>query len=87
MMTHGGTVVAVAREYLADHVRRAQRTGHLGPFDPAGMAELAVRLSLSFLMMPQSHIPLQTADDARAFAREYLLPALGAPRPASRRRA
>lgn len=74
LITQGGPVIGLARDYLAGHVRRGQRAGHLRKFDPQGVAELAVRLSLSFLLTPESCIPMEGDDEARAFARRYLLP-------------
>jgi AcrR family transcriptional regulator len=76
LMTHGGTLVAVAREYLAGHARRLTKGRKAAPFDPDIVAELAVRLSLSFLITPESRVALDTDDEARAFARSYLVPAL-----------
>jgi hypothetical protein len=58
------------------------------------VAEILVRLTLSFLLTPESAIALHTPDDARAFARRFLVPALTAgappatataPRPSRRR--
>ena len=50
--------------------------GQLKGFDAQGVAELAVRLSLSFLLTPESCIPLDDDAATRAFARSYLVPAL-----------
>jgi hypothetical protein len=41
---------------------------------PAGVAELFVRLAISFTLMPESAIPLGTDAEVRAFARAYLAP-------------
>ena len=75
MVSHGGPVIALAREYLAAHIRRGQAAGKLRTFDAEGVAELAVRVSLSFLLTPESCIPMEGDDDARSFARHYLVPA------------
>jgi hypothetical protein len=40
--------------------------------EPAGVAELFVRLAISFTLTPESAIPLDTDDAVRAFARNYL---------------
>src|SRR4029077_6348142 len=72
----GGELLAAARDYLARHLRAAQRSGELHRFDPAPVAELVVRLTVSFLLTPDSCIALDTDDDARAFVRTYLLPVL-----------
>jgi AcrR family transcriptional regulator len=74
VMNHGGAIVAFAREYLAGHARAAQRIGALEDFDPTVVAELAIRLSLSLLLTPESAIPLEDEDDARRFAIGYLVP-------------
>lgn len=76
LISHGAAVVALAREYLAGHARRGQRAGQLAAFDPDGVAELAARLSLSFLLTPESCIPLESDEELRAFARQYLLAGL-----------
>jgi AcrR family transcriptional regulator len=58
-----GGLIAMARDYVAT------RTG----VDRA-VAELIVRLSASFVLIPDSSIKLKSHDDARTFARQYLLP-------------
>lgn len=67
---NAGPIIATARDYLAGHLQRARA---------APVAELAVRLTLSYLLTPDSCIPLETDDDARRFARRYLLPLLRTP--------
>jgi AcrR family transcriptional regulator len=70
LTTNGALVVAAARDFLvrqAPEVPVADRT-------PAGVAELFVRLAISFTLMPDGAIPLSTDDDVRAFARAYLAP-------------
>lgn len=70
LTTNGGLVVAAARDFLV-----LQGGGEpVGGRTPAGVAELFVRLAISFTLMPESAIPLDTDDDARAFARAYLTP-------------
>jgi AcrR family transcriptional regulator len=76
LTTAGGPVIALGREYLAGHLQRAQEDGRLGPFDHRVAAEILVRLTLSFLLTPESCIPLDTDDQARAFARHLILPAV-----------
>ncbi len=68
VVTHGDAMIALARDYLAARLPRRK--------DAQRVAELAVRLSLSFLMAPASCIPLADEADARAFGRQYLLPML-----------
>ena len=76
LMSHGEPVIAHAREYLAGHLRDAQRIGKLRTFDSRPVAELMVRLTASFLLAPTSCIALESDDEVRAFARTYLLPVL-----------
>lgn len=72
----GGPMLAAAREFLAGHIRRAQRSGQLRSLDPEPVAELLVRMTLSFLLTPDSCIPLDTDRQARDFARRYVVPAI-----------
>lgn len=75
VINHGGPVMAIAREYLADHIRRVQKDGQFDAVDAQQVAELTVRLASSFMLTPQSCIPLDSEADLRAFARAHLLPA------------
>ena len=70
LTTNGELVVAAARDFLvrqAPEVPVADRT-------PAGVAEVFVRLAISFTLLPGGAIPLATDDEVRAFARGYLAP-------------
>lgn len=78
LTTHGGALVALGREYLAGHLLRAQHEGRLAAFDVRAVAELLVRLTLSFVLTPDSYLSLATPDDARAFARRFVLPMIPA---------
>jgi AcrR family transcriptional regulator len=69
----GGLVVAVARDFLVQqgeelHGGLPRAAGR----EPAGVAELFVRLAISFTLTPESTIPLDTDEAVRAFARNYL---------------
>lgn len=79
LTVHGGPVVALAREYLAGRLLSADHQ-HGSPvaFDVRAVAEILVRLTLSFLLTPESIVPLTTDDDARRFARDFVLPAIRA---------
>ena len=72
----GGPILALARGYLAGQVRRGQHSGQLRDIDPEAIAELAVRLTVSFILTPDSCFPLEDEDDLRTFARRYLVPAV-----------
>jgi AcrR family transcriptional regulator len=73
LTVEGGLVVAVARDFLV-----AQGQGSpdgdkpVDGRDPAGVAELFVRLAISFTLTPDSAIPLGTDEEVRTFARSYL---------------
>lgn len=72
LTTGGGPVLAAARDFL---VRQGEQYGELsaaGGREPAGVAELFVRLAISFTLTPDSCVPLDGDDAVRAFARSYL---------------
>jgi AcrR family transcriptional regulator len=73
----GGPVIAAAREYLAAHLLRSHRRSRMRAADARAVAEVLVRLGLSFVVVPESAIPLAARRDVRAFARRYLLPLAG----------
>ncbi len=65
LSTHGPTVIAFGREFVAARFAIS-----------AAVAEVMVRLSASFVLSPESAIPLRTNAEARAFARTHLVPML-----------
>jgi AcrR family transcriptional regulator len=71
LTTNGALVVAAARDFLVWQGGSRESTGDR---TPAGVAELFVRLAISFTLMPESAIPLDTDEEVRAFARAYLAP-------------
>lgn len=71
LTTNGALVVAAARDFL---VQQGGSEKPVGDRTPAGVAELFVRLAVSFTLMPESAIPLGSDDEVRAFARAYLAP-------------
>jgi AcrR family transcriptional regulator len=75
LTTNGHLVVAAARDFL---VRQSPEAVPVEGRTPAGVAEVFVRLAISFTLMPQSAIPLDTDDAVRAFARGYLAPLMRA---------
>jgi len=74
LSAQAGPIIGLARDYLASHLAAAQHTRQLAAFDPRPVAELIVRLAASFVLTPESCIPMRTNDDARAFARTHILP-------------
>jgi AcrR family transcriptional regulator len=71
LTTQGALVVAAARDFL---VWQGGSQAPIGDRTPAGVAELFVRLAISFTLMPESAIPLGSDGEVRAFARAYLAP-------------
>jgi AcrR family transcriptional regulator len=68
-----GTMLGVVREYVAMRIR-AQRP----KLDARAVAEVILRVGLTFVLIPDSAIKLTTANDARAFARRFLVPMVNA---------
>ena len=66
LTTEGGPVIAAAREFLARQMPEGR--------DAQAVAEIVARLVLSFLLTPDSAVPLDTPRQARAFARRYIAP-------------
>jgi AcrR family transcriptional regulator len=78
LTTSGDAVLVTARSHLADRLGRDVLQGRLPPGDIAVMAELLTRLTFSFLITPETAARLVTTDDARRFARRYLVPVVEA---------
>lgn len=67
--SQAGPIIAMARDYLA-----ARIAAHLPDIDARPAAELIVRLTATFVLVPDSCIRLKTNAEARTFARTHLLP-------------
>ncbi|MFB7664280.1 TetR family transcriptional regulator [Kitasatospora sp. NPDC056138] len=82
----GGPVLVAVRDHVAERLRRegvggagnggAGGAGGAGGSEAAAVAELMVRVVVSFLLTPASCIELDDADRARDFARRFLVPLL-----------
>ncbi|WP_037577903.1 TetR/AcrR family transcriptional regulator [Phaeacidiphilus oryzae] len=72
LTTEGGAVLVAMREYLVRHFRETSDV----TADPGPVAELMVRVVVSFLLNPESCIEVTDDDQARTFARRYLAPLL-----------
>jgi AcrR family transcriptional regulator len=72
----GGALFAVAHAYLEKRLRESQRAGVLGPIEVGEAAELLVRLAVSFVLIPESALPLEDEDRIRELARALLAPIL-----------
>jgi hypothetical protein len=78
LTVNGGVVVDMAREHIAAFIRydlfgartpSAEAERHVQM-----LAELGARIVLSFILTPSSAIPMETLDDARAFANDLIAP-------------
>ena len=78
--THSDIALGLGRGFLAEQLRRSPGPPIKG--DPEAAAELIFRLATSIMLAPRSHIPLDTEDDLRTFARVYLVPLLHVQAPA-----
>jgi AcrR family transcriptional regulator len=77
--THSDIALGVGRGFLAEQLRRSPGPPIKG--DPDAAAELIFRLATSIMLAPRGHIPLDSEDDLRTFARAYLVPLLHVPAP------
>ena len=73
-----GAILVMGREFVAARLRDAQARGDLDPgIDAAHAAELLVRLGFSFLLMPETSLPVDDAGAAADVARKLIAPILG----------
>jgi hypothetical protein len=63
-------------DFLVELIGAGQASGDLPPGDPAPQAELALRLGASFVLMPDSVLPLDDERATRATVRALLRPLL-----------
>ncbi|MFF1926524.1 TetR/AcrR family transcriptional regulator [Streptomyces sp. NPDC058221] len=78
LTVQGGFSLSATVAYLTGHLQRAQQAEGRPDEDPQPVAELMVRVAVSFLLNPASCIEMDDEDQARAFARRYLAPLLTA---------
>lgn len=80
MTTDGGRTLAVVRQFVAGRLRREQQAGNVArDVDVDVVAELMVRVSASFLVIPGQVVDLDDEEQVRAVARRFLVPMLGPP--------
>jgi AcrR family transcriptional regulator len=72
-------IFSMVREFLVGLAAEGQRRGELLPGDPSVLAEIGLRLGVSFVLMPDSVLPLEDEDAARTAVRALLAPLV--PRP------
>jgi AcrR family transcriptional regulator len=78
-LTHeGAAVFAMSRAFVAARIAESQREGKVrGDLEPEQAAEVLVRLGFSFLLIPQSALPLDDDERMREVARTLVAPILG----------
>jgi AcrR family transcriptional regulator len=78
LTVNGGPVVDLAREHSAALIRQDLFGSQAPPAEAERriqtVAELGVRIVLSFILTPSSAIPMDTLEDARTFARDLIAP-------------
>jgi hypothetical protein len=62
------------RAFAAARMRAAQEAGVLGPVPVDEIAELGVRLCISFVLIQESVLPVEDEESARRFAQRLLMP-------------
>ncbi len=67
-------VFRLVREFLVGVIVEGQRAGELGSGDPSLLAELALRLGASFVLMPDSVLPLDDEAATQAAVQAILAP-------------
>ncbi|RNL82222.1 TetR/AcrR family transcriptional regulator [Halostreptopolyspora alba] len=77
LTVNGGPALVALREYIAGHLRRGQSAPDDADREPEPVAELMVRIAVSFLLNPESCVEIDDAEQCRAFARRYLAPLIG----------
>jgi len=73
-------VFRLVLDFLVELIGAGQASGDLPPGDPAPLAELALRLGASFVLMPNSVLPVDDPDATRATVRALLGPLVRAQR-------
>lgn len=77
MAGDGGRTLADVRQFVAGQLGREQRAGHVSKaVDVTLVAELMVRMSTSFLVIPSHVIDLDDDEQVAAVARQFLVPML-----------
>ncbi|MFF8680789.1 TetR/AcrR family transcriptional regulator [Streptomyces sp. NPDC015237] len=80
MTGDGGRTLAVVQQFVASRLLREQRAGNIaGHVQVDLVAEMMVRMSASFLVIPSHVIDLDDDEQLGAVARQFLVPMLGPP--------
>jgi AcrR family transcriptional regulator len=74
----GTSVFAMSRAFMAARIREGQKAGTVGTeVDPEQAGEVLSRLGFSFLLIPESALPLEDDERMRELARTLMAPILG----------
>jgi AcrR family transcriptional regulator len=71
-----GALLSLARQGLSTRLRASQRAGMLGELEVDEAAELLVRIAVSFVLLPDSVLPLDDDEQVRELARRTIAPML-----------
>lgn len=74
LTTAGGPLLATARSHVGALLAKDVSAGRIPPFDVELVAEMLTRLCFSFLLTPETAIELDGPEEARRFARRFLVP-------------
>jgi AcrR family transcriptional regulator len=74
-MVSDGRMLVIARQFVARQLRREQKVGAIADtVDIDLTAEMMVRISASFLMVPTALVDLDDDDQLAAIARKFIVP-------------
>jgi len=80
MTGDGGRTLHAVQQFVAGRLRQEQQAGHVAAeVDVDVVAEMMVRVSASFLVIPSHVVDLDDDERMRAVARQFLVPMLGPP--------
>ncbi|MEV6165425.1 TetR/AcrR family transcriptional regulator [Streptomyces sp. NPDC052052] len=80
MTSDGGRTLSVVQQFVAEGLRQEQHAGNVSnEVDVDLVAEMMVRVSASFLVIPSHVIDLDDEERMGAVARQFLVPMLGPP--------
>lgn len=66
----------LGRSFVADHIRAGQRKGTVPARDADELADILVRLALTYILIPSEVVDLEDEERTRAFAQSAIAPIL-----------
>jgi AcrR family transcriptional regulator len=76
----GTSVFAMSRAFIATRIREGQKAGTVDKkIDPEQAGEVLARIGFSFLLIPESALPLQDDEKMRELGRTLIAPILAGP--------